>query len=283
MSRMNAWTPAIYLALAALLVAAAPAAATSYQLADRNATATVVLGAAEPDTDGMLSWTIDGADQFGQQWFWYRIGDDGPERSLSSLDHMAMTLNTNWQPEHDAMVSLFSDANLRVEVAYLLRGGLDGSQVADIAEIIVIDNISGGPLDLHFFQYSNFDLGGSADDDYVKILHGNRAAQAGRGPGGGKVSETTILPAPSHYEAGLAADLLARLTDDDADDLADIAGPVGPGDLAWAFQWDRVLADGQTLIISKDKSIGHAPEPLTILALGLSVTGLGAYVRRRMA
>ena len=34
---------------------------------------------------GAFDWDVDGQDQLNQQWFWYRVGDSGPEASLDTL------------------------------------------------------------------------------------------------------------------------------------------------------------------------------------------------------
>jgi hypothetical protein len=57
---------------------------------------------------------------------------------------------------------------------------------------------------------------------------------------------------------------------------------MGPGDMTWAFQWDRVIpasGPGRTFIISKDKRLNVVPEPTTMFLL--STAGALALCRRR--
>ena len=53
---------------------------------------------------------------------------------------------------------------------------------------------------------------------------------------------------------------LGKLDDGDADDLSDDNGPIGPGDLAWAFQWDLTLEPGASFVLSINKLI-EIPAP----------------------
>ncbi len=77
---------------------------------------------------------------------------------------------------------------------------------------------------------------------------------------------------------------IAGNNDGDADNLNDVLGPLGPGDLTWAFQWDRVIGPGGSWQLSKDKSIRQfIPEPRAMAGLVLGIGVLAVYVRRRAA
>jgi hypothetical protein len=54
---------------------------------------------------------------------------------------------------------------------------------------------------------------------------------------------------------------------------------LGPGDLAWAYQWDFVVPVGGTFQISKDKHLSGIPEPAAALLLSMGL-GMIAVVRR---
>jgi hypothetical protein len=58
--------------------------------------------------------------------------------------------------------------------------------------------------------------------------------------------------------------------------LNDVNGPVGPGDVTWALQWDLIIPAGGSLGISKDKSrhINFVPEPSSLALAGLSAVVL---------
>ena len=74
---------------------------------------------------------------------------------------------------------------------------------------------------------------------------------------------------PSHHELNTFSNTLAKLQDGVATTLSDAGGPVGPGNVTWAFQWDMWLAAGDSKTIRKYKQV-QTPEPAT---LGLLLFG----------
>src|SRR6266446_6546710 len=111
---------------------------------------------------GMYYWAVLNSpdtyqNQLNKQWFWYRVGTTGPEASIDTL-----TLLTPSQPtaNHVTMTYLDTLGRFNLTIDYLLTGGTPTSGTADIAENIRINNTSGAPLNYHFFQYSDFDMGG---------------------------------------------------------------------------------------------------------------------------
>ena len=53
------------------------------------------------------------------------------------------------------------------------------------------------------------------------------------------------------------------------------------GDLAWAFQWDKQISPGNSLLISKDKHLSIVPEPSTLVLFGIGALSLLAFAWRR--
>ncbi len=99
------------------------------------------------------------------------------------------------------------------------------------------------------------------------------------------MTETTENPNGDRGEVGYWSTTLGKLNDGLATDLDDTShGPIGPGDLTWAFQWDRTIGVDDTFQISKDKQIRtFVPEPVTMAGLLLGIGALGGYIRRRRA
>ncbi len=89
-----------------------------------------------------------------------------------------------------------------------------------------------------------------------------------------------MTPAPTRFQMALTPTIVNALNDTAVTNLTNAAGPVGPGDIAWAFQWDVTLAPGQVLLVSKDKQIQIVP---TSGSLGLAMVGAVLLVRRRRA
>ena len=255
----------------ACLAVPVSAVADTYVLSDLNSEVRI-----DPASDaGMYSWTVDGVEHLGRQWFWLRVGSQGPEMPLNLLGAPTVTA-TPW-----ALEARYQTATVAVMVRYMLTGGLEGSLTADVAESIRISNLGTTSLDMHFFQYSDFNLEGTAEDDAIWLAGADHNTVRQRGVGT-IFSEVVVTPPPSHYEVGSAADLLASLMDGSPTTAGDLGGPYA-GDIGWVFQWDAVIAPGRSLIISKDKLIDPVPEPLTVVTMGLAVASVAARLRRRLA
>ena len=250
--------------LLASLATAWPASAAIYRLEDLNSVAEVD----DDSSTGMSSWIADGIDNLFQQWFWIRLGD-GAEQSIDTIDPdgpLADHQDNDYDPGKESLQLRYEGAGLRIDVSLELTGGTPGSGVSDLLEAISIHNLGDEELDLHLFQYVDFDLAGTAEDDTGEIIPPFGAIQT---EGAGYRSESADAPAPDRYEVGLSPTILDKLKDGDADDLNNSVGPI-TGDVSWAFQWDFVLEPEDSFIISKNKYL-VVPEPYTlaILAIGL--------------
>ncbi len=223
----------------------------------------------------MYTWSVDGVDHLYQQWFWYRVGSVGGESSIDALGLYGYNLNHNdWDPGNEHLSVLYGNpAALSIELGFLLAGGNVGSQRSDIAETITISNNETAAMGFHFFQYCDLDLGGTPYDIMVRILGGNTAEQWDESF---YSSETVVSPRPNHREVNFFPVTRSSLNDGSPTTLTDASGPIGPGDLTWAFQWDFVIPAGESVIISKDKMIVPEPATLCLLAGG----GL-ALIRRK--
>jgi hypothetical protein len=261
--------------LAALAAAAvAPAAfAAAYTIADGNSVAVF------DDALGQISWTVGRTNHIASQSFYFRIDGDDVESPLGSLSTVGTVLadtNPFSDQRPDAFGILYSGRGLDVEVLYTLRGSQPGGTVSDIAEQIVLRNRSQGTLSLSFFQFVDFNLLGSTNDDTVSVSNGNTLTQT---DGQFAYAEEVVTPTPFAYQVDTAANLTNLFNDQFADNLNNSAS-AGPGDLAWAFQWNITLAEGETFIISKDKLlVVPTPGSATLLAAGGLLAAL--RIRRR--
>ena len=165
----------------------------------------------------------------------------------------------------------------RFEVSFKLDGGVLGSGASDLAESISITNTSEStPLDFHFFQYTNFDLEGTAGGDSVVFVNANAVQQFEESS---RLTESVITPAASHREAAFLSTTIDKLNDGVATTLSDtpLNTVVGPGDVTWAFQWDFTIQPNTTVQISKDKNLQAVPEPSSWLLLAIGSALLLAF------
>lgn len=251
------------------------ASAPTYSIWDGNSEAVF-----DPQSEaGHRDWLVDGIDHLVNEWFWVRIGSTGGELSLDELELVGVsTFDTNAFSDnrHDTISMLFRDSlqapTFEVELSFKLRGSAANSLESDLVEILRVNNLTRSPLDLHVFQYVDFDLDGTAAGDSVTFEDVNSVRQTGEFS---SLNETVVTPASSHREANLFPATLASLNDGSPTTLNDNVGPVN-GNVTWAFQWDRTVAANGSFILSKTKSI-TVPEPTSMALLAL-----GLLARRRM-
>ena len=234
-------------------------------LADQNSVAQVSVNTQA----GMLNWTVDGVNQLAQQWFWYRVGAAGPEQAINAISAAVTS-----QPDAKTLYTTYTSAGAySVQVRYGLNGGVAGSGTADISEQIQINNLTGAALDFHFFQYCDFDLAGTPGGDSTLLRFGPNAwFVADQSKGATALEEQVNTPAANHGEAGFFNTTLARLNDGVATTLNDNAS-AGPGNTAYALEWDVNIASGGTFLISKDKRITltTVPEPSALALVSCSL------------
>lgn len=244
-------------------------------LTDGNSAADI-----DPTTQGgMYNWFVDGQDVLAKQWFWYRIGG-GPE---FSIDTISAPINSSLGINN--LKSSYTHASFSLSVEYLLTGGSPLSGVATLNESIAVHNTTAAPLTFHFFQYSDFDLGPGGDfvqlgtNIFGKFNLANQINSASF-----NFSEAVSTPGANHGQVAFLPILLGSLNDGGSTTLSDLAGPIGPGDATWAFQWDVTLAPagqlGDTFLVSKLKRIELVPEPSSVV---VGLMGLAAFnwIRRR--
>lgn len=257
------------------LLAVAQLNAADILMSHKNATVGV-------NTNGTVaSWTIDGVNQLSGQSLFYRVGSMGGESLLSGISGTP-SVSFNQVPNIISSLDItYANAAYSVRTLFQLSGSTAGSGKANFNQTLTIQNLSGAPLDFHFFQYSNFDLGGvtsgqTAAVNFDSLLQPYKIVQT---DGVRTVTETVnVNTAPvGHYQTSLVGNALASLIDINPTTLNDVLA-TGPGDVEFAYQWDVVLGANETLTISK--LLGIVPEPTTA-TLALLGLGMGLAARRK--
>lgn len=266
---MKHYTFRLSLLLAAVTFSPIASKAVNHVLSDNGSTFQV-------DVDSSIGahwWDVDGVNnQLQKQWFYYRIGG-GVAQPINAISAALV----NYSTPNSLSVTYTDTGSLpfSLTVEYSLNGGGVGSGNGDILETISVYNPGPTSLDFHLFQYSNFDLLGSPNNDSVAIastVGGYDSAVHWDGDYG--ITEGIISPAANRAEANTAFNTETS--------LLSIAGyplnnnlTVLNNNVTWAFQWDREIVAGASLDVFKDKSMSIAPIPEPS-SLGLLVLGLAA-------
>jgi hypothetical protein len=228
---------------------------------------------------GMNNWSVLGQNQLMQQWFWYRT-DNGVAQPINTIGGLTYNLYNN--NEVDA---IYQNSQLSIEIDYLLSGGGVGSGNADMTETITAKNLSGGPLNLNFYEYSYFDLLQSGNNN-VTIFGspGSGYYHVQQSSGSTAIQEAITSPNANYAEAANFNQTLNELNTQSGLMLNNNT-TAGPGNVTWAFQWDQTIAAGDQLDIFKDKtlSIAEVPEPSTVAIIALGAGALGLALRRKLS
>ncbi len=266
----------IVLAAVVLAVGSHALAGTVVSLTDGDSTVEI-----DPASSaGMYKWDIGDTSYLAQQWFWIRTNVDGvyDDREYSFDEISAPVVAP--QPDSDVATITYGDDDIEAQVTYILTDEPGPTGGSDIVEVLLITNKTGQTMMLNLFQYSDFELGGDANDTKVEILNGNVAKQHDIQVAA-LLSETIVSGAPGLSEVDDDGSTLAKLMDGGVDDLDGTTSLTKLDDLTWAFQWQVEIASGQGLALSKNKHLsiasgggGQVPEPAGLGLIGLALMGL---------
>ncbi len=255
----------------ALAIAVSSISSAQIVLENLNSRAVIDPTSSEPRfRRGMTSWQVDGVNQLFQQWYWYRVGNSA-EKSIDDLGSLSFTQHNAFS----ATVS-YSDSRIAVDLQFTLIGGSAGSGASDVSEVVRIRNLTSNTIEMSLFEYDDFDLGGSAEDDQATLVN---SSTIGQNDANGNSLMVGATPPFANYQIAAVPTLFDLLDNNVADNLANTGSGTGPADVAFATQWNLSLGAGDTFIMSKNKVLETVPEPATLIAL--SACTLGLLARRR--
>lgn len=272
MNHKTVTTVSVLLAVAA--VASSPVSAASYVLTDNGSTARI-------DADsgaGMYDWVVGNEDQLEKQWFYYRTPNSGAyAQPINAISPSVLNFQSG-----NTLITTYANSDFSLTISYILNGG---TLTANILESIVVKNTSGAPLQFTFFQYSDFDLLGTPNDDTV-LFTAYDAVKQTDASSLYNIQEGINNPLAHKLEAGLSGlgGTLDKILNNANYDLNDVFN--NSGNVTWAFQWnfeigwdyETNIGEEQPIFKNKTITLPAVPEPATAAIL---VMAAGALALRR--
>jgi hypothetical protein len=233
---------------------------------------------------GIGSWSVNGVNELSREWFWYSTGAVGSANPEKSIDTLSCTLDspsdTNANPGYDTLNQEFTKSGqFKVDLAYVLTGS--NGTGSELSLQISITNLGSQALNFHWYQLGNFGLGGSSGLDVAQAgVNGHGYYITASEQNGGLSVVTSLNPGANRAQVNLHPTVYNLLTGTQGSNLNNSAGPIGPGNIDSAFQWDLTIpSNGTTSILeTQSMSLTVVPEPATLCLLALG--GL-ALLRRK--
>jgi hypothetical protein len=234
---------------------------------------------------GLSQWKIDGVNQLNLQSLYYSVGS-GPVASIYTIAPWSTpTIETNLGKTEISLEETYANATIGVGTLYVLTSGRLGSGKATLGQTLTINNPSATAQVFHFYQYSDFDLGGVTGGQYVQFSDngsGHYYQVVQKGPGEILTGLITAVNGGSNtmseVQAGLWDGNKFGLGSGGAVTL-DNTLAAGPGNVVYAYEWEATLAAGSSIIISETQTVVPEPSSMALVASGMFAVAL--FCRRR--
>lgn len=229
---------------------------------------------------GLSDWTIDGGNQLDQQWFYYSVGT-GPVNSIDTIS--PWTTPTTTTGNSPTLTETYANSILSVETLYDLQSQLPGSGRATLGTTVIIDNVSSTAQTFHFYQYSDFDLGGTPGGQSVQFQGTTRPYEVMQTGNGGLLTGTINALSGGTFAsveevAGVYDGTQFGLANGNPAPIFNDSSLSASGNVDYAYEIDATVAPGSSIVISEIQSV---PEPGALALLSAGLLGLGVLGRRR--
>jgi hypothetical protein len=237
---------------------------------------------------GLSDWTIDGVNQLNQQWFYYSVGS-GPVYSIDTIAPWSTpTISTNLGKTQITLNEMYANSAISVGTLFSLQSSPVGSGKAALSQTLTISNPSATAQTYHFYQYSDFDLGGVAGGQNI-VFSSNGSGQEYQvvqtgltgtaltglitGVSGGSSVQYEVQAGYNNgTQFGLGNGNSAPLLDN-------TTLTAGPGNVEYAYEWDVTLPALGSIIISEIQTV--VPEPSSVALVASGMLALALLRRRR--
>ncbi|MGA3284987.1 MAG: PEP-CTERM sorting domain-containing protein [Verrucomicrobiota bacterium] len=230
---------------------------------------------------GISDWTIDGVNQLNRQWFYYSVGSG----LVYSIDTIALWSVPSTTPGNSpTLTETYANSTISVQTKYTLQSSPSGSGMAKLLDTITVKNTSSSTSVYHFFQFSDFDLGGVSGNQNVQFNSDGagtayQVVQTGL-TGATLVGTVTALSGgssvPPEEQAGYYGTQFGLVNGNPAPTLNNTL-TAGPGNVVYAYEWDMTLSPNGVISISE---IQYVPEPSSVALISSGMLVL-ALLRRR--
>lgn len=215
----------------------------------------------------MADWYLNGpGDWSGGQMVFWRIGDTGGEACLPCVGLQNANMPTSAQLD---LTYASTNSPFSASVSYSLTGGPLGTPTASVVQLLQLSNTSSETLNFHLFFYTLYTLNSTAQDQSLSVSSDGTANQID----GNAFAATAVSLLPTHVQA-LNEEFAFNFFDSDPTTVGDNLGPVGPGVLSTAYQWDFDLEPEATWELTLTHTMGVVPEPSTWLLMAIGFMGV---------
>ncbi len=237
---------------------------------------------------GLSPWTIDGVNELNQQWLYYSVGS-GPVYSIDTIAPWSTPSISHGSAP--TLTEIYSNSIISVKTQYTLQGQPSGSDKATLGSSITINNNSGSAQTYHFYQYSDFYLGGVSGGQNVQFnINGAGSAYqvVQNGLTGVTLTGTVTAlsggnPVAPAEEAGIYNGTMFGLVNGNPAPIFDNTLTAGPGNVDFAYEWDVNLAasgnPGSSITFSEIQAV--VPEPSSVGLVVSGMVALALFYRRR--